>query len=71
MKEERFELLIDPTACDGHGVCVELLPECVTFDPWGYPIIEPKEIPTQLIDHAQRAAANCPRLALTLVKKDV
>jgi ferredoxin len=69
MRGEHFELVIDPIACDGHGVCVELFPECMTFDPWGFPVIQPKAIPAHLTDHAERAAANCPRLALTLVKK--
>jgi ferredoxin len=69
MRDVRYELVIDPIACDGHGVCAELLPECMTIDPWGFPVIQPKEVPPHLVDHAQRAVANCPRLALTLVKK--
>jgi ferredoxin len=69
MRDAHFELVIDPTACDGHGVCVELFPECMTLDPWGFPVIQPTEIPDHLVGHAQRAVANCPRLALTLVKK--
>jgi ferredoxin len=31
-------LTIDWTACDGRGWCVELLPELLTQDRWGYPI---------------------------------
>jgi ferredoxin len=31
-------LAIDWTACDGRGWCVELLPELLTQDRWGYPI---------------------------------
>jgi ferredoxin len=69
MKDERLSLLIDPTACDGHGVCAELLPECISLDPWGFPVIAPVEVPPRLADHARRAATNCPRLALTLVKR--
>jgi ferredoxin len=69
MNGPRFDLIIDPTACDGHGVCAELLPECVHLDPWGFPVIESDGIPAHLVDHAQRAASSCPRLALTLVKR--
>jgi ferredoxin len=69
MKEARFDLVIDPTACDGHGICAELLPECIRLDPWGFPVIDSEGIPMHLVDHAQRAAASCPRLALTLVKR--
>ena len=36
MKEE---LRVNPTACSGHGLCAELLPELVTLDEWGYPIV--------------------------------
>ena len=35
----RFRLVLDPTACDGHGVCAELLPEGIALDDWGFPII--------------------------------
>jgi ferredoxin len=31
-------LTIDWTACEGRGWCVELLPEILTRDPWGYPV---------------------------------
>ncbi len=58
-----------PSACDGNGVCAELLPERIRLDPWGFPVIEPGECPTHLLDHAQRAVTSCPRLALTLVQR--
>ncbi|MGP0107522.1 MAG: ferredoxin [Acidimicrobiales bacterium] len=69
MKRPRFSLVINPIACDGHGVCAELLPECIRLDPWGFPILESGEIPVELLGHAERAAISCPRLALTLVKR--
>ncbi|HEX3565785.1 MAG TPA: ferredoxin [Acidimicrobiales bacterium] len=61
-------LVVDPTMCDGHGLCAELLPERIRLDPWGYPIIAPGEVPLPLLEHAQRAVAWCPRLALHLVE---
>ena len=33
------ELRVDPTLCSGHGLCAELLPELITLDEWGYPIV--------------------------------
>ncbi len=69
MSRQRFVLVVDPVACDGTGVCAELLPECVRLDPWGYPIIDPDPLPAHLLDHAQRAVGSCPRLALTLVSQ--
>jgi ferredoxin len=64
----RVTLVVDPTLCDGHGVCAELFPEGVTMDHWGYPIIDREEIPPGLGEHARRAVAACPRLALHLVE---
>ncbi len=34
-----FRLVLDPTACDGHGLCAELFPEGVRLDDWGYPVV--------------------------------
>lgn len=64
----RVNLVVDPIQCDGHGVCAELFPERVVMDHWGYPIIDEEEIPAGLTDHARRAVAACPRLALHLVE---
>ena len=64
----RVTLVVDPTLCDGHGVCAELFPEGVTMDHWGYPIIDKDEIPPALADHARRAVVACPQLALHLVE---
>jgi ferredoxin len=59
-------LVVNPIACVGHGVCAELFPERITLDEWGYPIIDPRPIPPHLLNHARRAAAACPTLALIL-----
>jgi ferredoxin len=64
-------LHIDWTRCDGRGVCAELLPELLTRDEWGYPVVrdgsrEPV-VPPSLAAHARRAAADCPLLALKLL----
>ena len=68
-RASRYTLVVDPVACDGHGVCSELLPERVTLDPWGYPIIEGGPVPMDLLEHAERAVSSCPRLALTLIER--
>jgi len=68
MSRRRYRLVVDPVACDGAGVCAELLPEWISPDPWGFPIVDPGELPASLVDHAQRAASSCPRLALALVR---
>ena len=65
----RLALVTDPTTCDGHGVCAELFPERIRLDPWGYPIVDGHDIPGHLEEHARRAAAACPRLALHLMER--
>ena len=37
MSEARYRLVVDPIACDGAGVCAELLPELITPRPVGLP----------------------------------
>lgn len=63
-------LVIDPIACDAHGLCAELFPEMVQLDDWGYPIINPAAMPPRLASHARRAVAACPTLALRLLDFD-
>ena len=59
-------LRLDPIRCDGYGMCAEILPELVTLDDWGYPVIAPGTVPERLLDHARRAVDVCPVLALQL-----
>jgi ferredoxin len=60
-------LRVDPVACDAYGYCAELLPERVTLDEWGYPIIDGAPVDPALVELATRAVASCPRRALALV----
>jgi ferredoxin len=61
---ERLE--IDRIKCDGYGLCAELLPEHLSLDDWGYPIVRSADVPDALLAHAQRAVEACPVLALRL-----
>jgi ferredoxin len=63
-------LVVNPITCVGHGLCAELLPERITLDDWGYPIIDPKPIPEHLAAHVRRAVAACPTLALLVDDED-
>jgi ferredoxin len=66
VKDARLQITIDPIACDGRGVCAELLPESIDLDDWGYPIVRSKEVPPHLEAMARRARDLCPMLALHL-----
>ena len=57
---------VNPIACDGSGLCAELLPERVTLDDWGYPIVDSRPLTPALEKHAERAVAACPTLAFLL-----
>ncbi|MHB8681831.1 MAG: ferredoxin [Acidimicrobiales bacterium] len=60
---------VDPVACDGFGYCAELLPELVTLDEWGYPVVHGEgAVPSHLGELVRRAVADCPRRALLLVR---
>jgi ferredoxin len=60
-------LVVDPVACDGRGLCAELVPELVRLDEWGYPIVSRDPVPLRLERHVARAVAACPLLALRVV----
>ena len=59
-------LRVDPIACDGRGLCAELLPEVVTLDDWGYPMIRAVDLPSAVVAQAGEAVRLCPKLALSL-----
>jgi ferredoxin len=63
-------IAIDPVACDGYGYCAELLPEHVTLDEWGYPIVDGQPLGTDQVALATRAAAECPRRAFMLKQRE-
>jgi len=62
-------ITIDPVACDAYGYCAELLPEAITLDEWGYPIVDGRPVPSDLVAMATRAARDCPRRAISLTRK--
>lgn len=59
-------LRVDPIACDGRRLCAEVLPELITLDDWGFPVIEDVDVPAALLDEAAEAVRLCPLLALRL-----
>jgi ferredoxin len=67
----RTNLVVDRIACDGFGMCAELLPELIDLDDWGYPIVRDGGVPDALMDHARRAVAVCPVLALRLRRVEI
>jgi ferredoxin len=64
-----LRITIDPVACAAYGYCAEILPEAISLDEWGYPIIEDRPLPAELMALAKRAVRDCPKRAITLREK--
>lgn len=71
MRVSEQRLHVDWTACDGRGLCVELLPELLGRDEWGYPIVRSgsrtAQVPPGLLAEAREAVRVCPVRALRLI----
>jgi ferredoxin len=63
-------LVVNPIACDGRGLCAELLPGLITLDDWGFPVIPKGDIPASLQKEAEVVVRVCPLLALRLEPRD-
>ena len=61
-----MKLSINMTACERRGLCAEVLPELITLDDWGFPMLA-GEVPPGLEGPAREAVRLCPRLALKLL----
>ena len=61
-----YRIRVNPVLCDGFGYCAELLPELVSIDEWGYPVVADRVVPSGLLDIARMAVSECPRRALLL-----
>jgi ferredoxin len=64
------KLIVNPIDCEGHGACAELLPELISLDEWGYPIVGQNPLPPGLERHARTAVSACPTLALRLLRDE-
>jgi ferredoxin len=65
-------LHIDWTACDGRGLCMELAPELLESDEWGFPLaVAPRgsDVPHEYLRAAQEAVDACPKRALKLLRR--
>ena len=59
------QLRVDWPDCRARGLCHELLPEIVSLDEWGYPIVT-GPVTDALLADARAAVRACPRLALRI-----
>ena len=60
-------LRIDPSVCDGVGICAHVAPDLIAVDSWGYPIVHPEPLRSGGDRRqAEAAVAACPRKALRI-----
>ena len=64
--QSAVRLRVDFIACDGRGLCAEALPELITLDDWGFPIVGRRAVPTRVLADARETARACPKLTLWL-----
>ncbi|GAA4616155.1 NADH-quinone oxidoreductase subunit NuoF family protein [Actinoallomurus liliacearum] len=59
-----LRLTVDWTRCAGHGLCGHLVPDLVSLDEHGFPVVESTSVPRRLLRQAHQAIEMCPALAL-------
>lgn len=61
-------LLLNPTICDGRGMCHDAAPDLIELDEWGYPLLPGGTLRADLrktqLKPAEDATHACPVLAL-------
>lgn len=62
-------LIVDPTRCDGVGICAIKAPDLVTLDVWGFPMISREPLTPEEEKQANRAVAACPKKALLILEE--
>jgi ferredoxin len=66
-EQAQRQLRVNPILCNGYGYCAEIVPELISLDDWGFPIVSARAIEgDKLLNLARRAVATCPRLALLI-----
>ena len=62
-----MKVSIDRDVCAGHGMCYAHAPDLITDDDLGYgQVIGDGVVPSDRVDAARAAVANCPEHAVTV-----
>jgi len=66
-------LLLNPTICDGRGMCHDAAPDLIELDEWGYPLLPGGGLRADLtkaqLKAAEEATHACPVLALHIERR--
>jgi ferredoxin len=64
-----MRIVFDRSKCEGHGRCYALAPGVFDADDEGYAVLlVDGEVPPELADRANLAAANCPEYAIEVTE---
>lgn len=63
---EPLTLIVDRSACAGHGICYGEFPDLIDCDEQGDPIVPDRVLLAAEVRAAQEAVAICPERALSL-----
>ena len=61
-----MRVVLDRSACTGHGRCYALGPDVFEADDGGYGTVIVADVPPELEEQARLAEANCPERAITV-----
>jgi len=66
-----MKVTIDPDRCQGHARCIFFAREIFEIDEDGYAKVRPgfEEVPLELQASAEKACANCPERAISIVRE--
>ncbi|MBC3839397.1 ferredoxin [Streptacidiphilus sp. 4-A2] len=63
-----MKLLLDPTRCQGYGLCQEAAATLIDLDEFGYASVRSRELQPTDLAAASDAVGRCPNTALRLGK---
>ena len=63
-----MRLVLDPTRCQGYGLCHEAAPKLLELDEWGYASSTAAQLDPADLASAREAVTRCPNAALRLEK---
>jgi ferredoxin len=68
-EHHKYIISINPDRCQGHSRCCMLAPKLFDSDDLGYAHVRGEGIvPSELVDKAKLAVANCPEFAIIIKK---
>jgi len=65
-RQQTRQLVVDRSACAGHGLCYSTSPQLIDCDDQGYPVLLKEFLSDDDVPAAEAAAVVCPERALTI-----